>query len=175
MAQNLKTTKYRNGDLIGTTTPADLNITGESTPKYQWAYDGNESNVAIYGRLYTWYTVTDSRNICPTGWHVSSDTDWTTMTNYLGGYEAGGKLKESGTAHWISPNTGATNESGFTALPGGTRFGGFSSIGEYGFWWTPSEYSITQAYKWEMHFDDNFVGRYANDKNVGWSVRCVKD
>jgi uncharacterized protein (TIGR02145 family) len=175
MAENLRTTKYRNGDLIGTTTPAILNISGEIAPKYQWAYDGNESNVAIYGRLYTWYTVTDSRNLCPVGWHLSTDEDWSIMTNYLGGYEAGGKLKESGTDHWNSPNTGATNEIGFTALPGGSRFTGFSSIGEYGFWWTPLEYSSTQAYKWEMHFDDNSVARYANDKYIGWSVRCVKD
>ena len=65
MAENLKTTRYRNGDLIGTTTSADLDITAEDTPKYQWAYNGNESNVATYGRLYTWYAVTDSRNVCP--------------------------------------------------------------------------------------------------------------
>ena len=74
MVENLKTTKYRNGVAIGTTTPATLSILSESLPtKYQWAYGGNESNVAIYGRLYTWYTVTDSRNIAPTGWHVSTD------------------------------------------------------------------------------------------------------
>src|SRR5512133_2727329 len=83
MVENLKTTKYRNGDLIGTTTPASLVIEGESAPKYQWAYDGNESNVAIHGRLYTWYVATDSRNVCPTGWHVPSDAEWTVLTDYL--------------------------------------------------------------------------------------------
>jgi len=80
MVENLKTTKYRNGDLIGTSTPATLDIRGESNPKYQWAYDGNESNVAVYGRLYAWYTLTDSRNVCPIGWHAPTDTEWTTLT-----------------------------------------------------------------------------------------------
>src|SRR5688500_14669040 len=98
MAENLKTTKYRNGDLIGTTIPATLDISSESAPKYQWAYNGEESIVATYGRLYTWYAVTDSRNVCPTGWHVPSDAEWTTLTTYLGGESvAGDKLKENGT------------------------------------------------------------------------------
>lgn len=83
MAENLKTTRYRNGDLIETTTPATLDIEGERTPEYQWAYDGNESNVATYGRLYTWYVATDSRNVCPTGWHVPSDDEWIVLTDYL--------------------------------------------------------------------------------------------
>ena len=83
MAENLKTTMYRNGDLVGTTTPATLDITSENIPKYQWAYDGIESNVATYDRLYTWYAVTDSRNICPTGWHVPSDAVWITLIDYL--------------------------------------------------------------------------------------------
>ena len=102
MAESLKTTRFRNGDLIGTTTPTDKNISGESFPKYQWAYEGNEVNVAEYGRLHTWYTVTDSRNICPTGWHVSTDEEWHTLVLYLDGSAvlsspeskiAGGKLK----------------------------------------------------------------------------------
>ena len=83
MVENLKTTIYRNGDLVGTTTPATLDITSENTPEYQWAYDGIESNVVTYGRLYTWYAVTDSRNICPTGWHFPSDAVWITLIDYL--------------------------------------------------------------------------------------------
>lgn len=123
MAEDLRTTKYRNGDAIGTTSPATLDISSESAPKYQWAYAGDESNVATYGRLYSWYAVTDSRNVCPAGWHVPSDAEWTTLTDFLGGEVAAqGKLKEAGTIHWNSPNTGATNESGFTALPGGNRW-----------------------------------------------------
>src|SRR5262245_32163336 len=83
MLENLKTTKYRNGDLIETTTPATLDITSESTPKYQWAYNGEENNAATYGRLYTWYAATESRNVCPSGWHVPSDVEWTTLSNFL--------------------------------------------------------------------------------------------
>jgi uncharacterized protein (TIGR02145 family) len=152
MVENLKTTRYRNGDLIGTTTPATKDIHAEANPKYQWAYDGNESNVVTYGRLYTWDAVTDSRNLCPTGWHVPSDAEWTTLT-YLGGESAaGGKLKEAGTAHWLAPNTGATNESGFTALPGGIRDtdGDFAAIGWFCAFWslrrTPMELPSLGSY-----------------------------
>jgi uncharacterized protein (TIGR02145 family) len=177
MAENLKTTKYRNGDLIGTTSPANKDISGESEPKYQWAYGGNESNVSVYGRLYTWYAATDNRNVCPTGWHLSSNEDWTTMINYLGEFEAAGKLKESGTVHWFSPNVDASNASGFTALPGGLHDPnvGFCCLRDYGFWWLSTEVSATDARKWELHFDDSFTGVYDYDKKYGFSIRCVKD
>jgi uncharacterized protein (TIGR02145 family) len=93
--ENLKTTKYPNGDLIGTTTPATLDISSETSPKYQWAYEGDDINVLIYGRLYTWYAATDSRKICPVGWHIPNDTEWTILITYLcGGGIAGGKLKK---------------------------------------------------------------------------------
>lgn len=97
MVENLKTTKYNNGDFIGTTSPTTLNIEAESSPKYQWAYDSNENNVSTYGRLYTWFATTDSRNICPTGWHIPTDAEWTTLVNFLGGEnEAGNNLNEIG-------------------------------------------------------------------------------
>ena len=180
MAENLKTTKYRNGDIIGTTTPATLDLSGETTPKYQWAYDGNESNVAIYGRLYTWYTVTDNRNVCPTGWHVPTDAEWTTLTTYLGGKRvAGGKLKETGTTHWRSPNTGATNESCFTALPSGYRDsdGKYGDAVDYGAWWSSSERSTTDAYYRYMYRHSSLVYRrsHYSDKRNGFSVRCLRD
>jgi uncharacterized protein (TIGR02145 family) len=178
MAENLKTTKYRNGDLIGTTSPATLNIYGESTPKYQWAYDGNESKVAIYGRLYTGYVVFDSRNVCPTGWHVPSDAEWTVLTDYLGGESvAGGKLKESGTTHWQSPNTGATNETGFTALPSGYRFdyGSYDAIGYVGSWWGSSEFSFTIACSRGVDYVNSSVFRDSGGERGGFAVRCVKD
>ncbi len=178
MAENLKTTKYRNGDLIGTTTPATLDIHLESTPKYQWAYDGNESNVSTYGRLYTWYAVTDSRNVCPTGWHLPNNTEWTTLTTYLGGESvAGGKLKETGTTHWISPNTGATNETGFTALPGGGRdsYGGSFDVGRNGGWWSSIDYNTNSAWYLYLYNDDNNVNRPSDSKGNGYSVRCLKD
>jgi uncharacterized protein (TIGR02145 family) len=120
MAENLATTKYNNGtsiplavdnsDWLFITTPAYCN------------YDDKESYVNTYGRLYNWYAVTDPHNICPTGWHIPTDEEWTILETFLGGSSiAGGKLKETNFAHWNNPNTGATNESGFTALPGGSR------------------------------------------------------
>jgi uncharacterized protein (TIGR02145 family) len=178
MVENLKTTKYRNGDLIGTTTTATLDISLETTPKYQWAYDGNESNVNTYGRLYTWYAVMDSRNVCPTGWHVPSDAEWTTLTTYLGGKRvAGGKLKEIGTTHWLNPNTGATNETGFTALPSGDRsnYGSYYTIGYFGIWWSSTESSTPDAYLRRLTYDTSNVYRNYGYKLSGFSIRCLRD
>ena len=180
MVENLKTIRYRNGDLIGTTTPATLDISTEATPKYQWAYDGNESNVATYGRLYTWYAVTNSRKVCPTGWHVPSDVEWITLTTYLGGDSvAGGKLKETGIIHWLSPNMGATNETGFSALPSGARGvgGSFYHIGDTGSWWSSTEYSTTVAFNRTIYYATSYVYRssYLDYKKCGFSVRCLKD
>lgn len=178
MVENLKTTKYRNGDLIGTTTTATLDISLETTPKYQWAYDGNESNVNTYGRLYTWYAVMDSRNVCPTGWHVPSDAEWTTLTTYLGGKRvASGKLKEIGTTHWLNPNTRATNETGFTALPSGARSnrGPFYTIGCFSIWWSSTESSTLDAYILRLTCDSRKVYPNSGYKRDGFSIRCLKD
>lgn len=178
MAENLKVTKYSNGDLIGTTTPASLDISGDSLPKYQWAYAGNDGNVAAYGRLYTWYAVTDTRNICPTGWHVITDAEWTTLSNYFGGEDiAAGKLKETGTNNWIGPNAEAINSSGFTAIPGGGRGnnGAFGGIGYYGAWWSSNESNTGAAAYWNMYYNTNSVKRTKFHKNSGFSVRCVKN
>ena len=178
MAENLKTTKYSNGNLIGTTIPATLDVHLESSPKYQWVYDGNESNVSTYGRLYTWYAVTDSRNVCPTGWHLPNNAEWTTLTTYLGGESvAGGKLKETGTTHWLSPNTGATNESGYSALPGGGRdgYGGFFDIGRNGGMWSSDDFNINSGWYLYLYNDGNNVNRPSDSKSNGYSVRCLKD
>jgi uncharacterized protein (TIGR02145 family) len=177
MKENLKVTHYCNGDLIGTTT---LNISSESAPKYQWAYEGNEGTVATYDRLYTWYAVTDSRNVCPISWHIPTDAEWTVLTEYLGGNSvAGGKLKETGITHWQSPNIGATNESDFTALPGGYRFidGTFSNINSWGFWWsaTIGINANLEAWGWFLVYEASTVGKGSDGKNVGFSVRCVRD
>jgi uncharacterized protein (TIGR02145 family) len=185
MKENLRTTKYRNGDTIETTDPATLDISGESDPKYQWVFENDISHLAVYGRLYTWYATTDSRNVCPTGWHVPTNAEWTTLVNFLGGDSvAGGKLKETGTTHWKSPNTGATNESGFTALPGGLRFdnGIFEGGGNYagdnhhgGSLWSSSENNIN-AWSWGMVYDTSEI--FSEDiysKSSGFSVRCLKD
>ncbi len=178
MKEDLKTTKFSNGDSISTTTPATLDITNEPTPKYQWAYDGNKSNVEIYGRLYTWYAATDDRNICPTGWHVPTVADWSTLTTYLvSEYVAGGKLKEKGIIHWKSPNTGATNESGFTALPGGYRYGNgtFYDIGVTGNWWSSTEVSTNNAWCYTMYNNLRNVNKHYGKKTNDLSIRCVRD
>jgi len=178
MAENLKTTKYRNGNLIGTTTPATLDISAETSPKYQWACGGNESNVATYGRLYTWYAATDSRNICPSGWHLPTDAEWTTLTTFLGGETvAGGKLKETGTTHWYSPNTGATNSSGFTALPPGYRlsYGTFGNIGHDGRWWSSTENHTSNAWYKYLYYLSSYANSYYNLEAHGFSVRCLRD
>ena len=149
MAENLKTTKYNNGDLIGTTTPMELDISDENTPSYQWSYY-SESNTAVYGRWYTWYAVTDTRNVCPTGWHVPSNVELTTLINYFGDKNvAYDKLRESGNTHWRycmgAPDV--SNECGFTALPGGIRPPIFYDhyIGEMGNFWSTTEYDVLNA------------------------------
>ena len=180
MTQNLKAMRYQYVYRIRTTTPATLDITTEVAPKYQWVYEGDESNVDIYGRLYTWYAVTDSRKICPTGWHVPSDAEWTILTSLeaMGGKDyGGGKLKETGTTYWGTPNTGATNETGFTALPGGYRFysGRFRDNGSSGFWWSSSESSDSTAYGWGMFSYSSQISRFSFNKRDGLSVRCLQD
>jgi len=244
MRENLKVTRYRNGDLIGTTTPATANIVGEAV--FQWLFNeaieefsnslaplidagaGNlsfdqmvkagiikqpakniyenqisalgipyNSNMTaseicstcdsisasfpgVYGRLYTWYAVVDIRNLCPAGWHIPSDTEWATLISYLGGdASAGGKLKESGSLHWNSPNTGATNESGFNALPAGWRdvfsSNSFIEFGNYGYWWSSTEVNPTNAIYRSIHFDSGAILKNNFDKRSGFSVRCLKD
>jgi uncharacterized protein (TIGR02145 family) len=179
MAENLRTTKYDNGELIGTTPTPTYNISAMSTPKYQWAYAGTESNVAVYGRLYTWHVAADSRLLCPTGWRVPTDADWTILTDHLGGLTlSGSKLKETGTTHWIEPNYGANNKSGFTALPGGYRHqdGTFASMAFSAYFWTSE--SATTTYGWSRYLQDGSQAttRYGiQTKQLGLSVRCVKE
>lgn len=192
MEENLKTTKYSNSDLIGTTDPATKDITAESTPKYQWVYDGNESNVVTYGRLYTWYTVTDSRNVCPIGWHVPSDAEWTTLTDYLtnNGYGYGGSGSNiaksmAATSGWTIYSAAGTigndqvsnNSSGFTALQRGLRrfSGGFYGIGSSGHWWSSTEGGMSEAWSRLMSYNNNYVDRSNLSKQYGFSVRCLKD
>jgi len=178
MKQNLNVTHYRNGDAIPNVidNTAWSNITTGAYCNYE-----NDANVAIYyGRLYNWYSVVDSRNLCPTGWHVPSDAEWTILTDYLGGANiAGSKLKETGTLHWNSPNTGATNQSGFTALPGGYREneGTFYDVKIVGSWWSSTESSVSNAWFRNMYSFDYFpdIDRHDYFKQRGFSVRCLKD
>lgn len=178
MAEDLRTTRYRNGDPIGTTDPATKSIREEAAPKYQWAYAGDEAHAATYGRLYTWFAVADPRGLAPEGWHVPTDAEWTVLVKFLGGNKAAqARLKEAGTNHWKAPNADATNESGFTALPGGNRwdYGRFLGLGEFTHWWTATEYDAERACRVMLKNvpAPNFRG--SADKKLGWLVRCVRD
>jgi len=180
LAENLKSTKYNDGTEIPNVTDS-ITWSALSTGAY-CDYDNNPSNSDTYGRLYNWFAAasTNTRNICPTGWHVPSDAEWKTLTDYLGGETiAGGKLKESGTTHWYSPNYAANNLTGFTALPGGSRSydGAFGvSIGDSGFWWSSIERN-NDSFAWLRRMDSNFsfVLRTNLYLTYGFSVRCVKD
>ena len=163
---------------------------------YVYGYDGTNvtdakatANYTTYGVLYNWTAAMDGetssttnpsgiQGVCPTGWHLPSDAEWTELTEYLGGTsDAGGKLKETGTTHWNSPNTGATNETGFTALPGGYRIDNDSSgdIGYYGFWWSATGSNAADAWFRYMDYSNSSVSRSNYFKEVGFSVRCVRD
>jgi uncharacterized protein (TIGR02145 family) len=179
MEENLKTAHYNNGDPVSTTTPATLDISAEVSPKYSWSYGGNDANAAVYGKLYTWYATTDTRNLCPAGWHIPTDVEWTALENILGGYStAGSILKEYANGHWISPyNEDATNESCFTALPGGIRAAGgsFSLLQNKAVFWSASESDASGAWIRSLEAASAAVGRTGFAKNSGASVRCKKD
>ena len=180
MAENLETTKYRNGDPIQNATNT-INWAGLITGAY-CDFTNNATIGATYGHLYNFYTIMDSRQLCPTGWHIPSDTEFTTLSNYLGGDNlAGGKLKEIGTTHWGSPNTGADNSTGFTALAGSWRGddGNFYYyVGWSGNWWSSSEYNANNGLYRSLSYNSNIFGRYYGayvGKKGGLSVRCIKD
>ena len=180
MVENLKVTRYRNGDPIPHVT--DNNQWSNRASGAYCNYNNNASNAATYGRLYNWYAVNDARGLAPAGWRVPTDTDWQKLIDYLGGSSvAGGKLKETGTAHWNSPNTGATNKSGFKALPGGMRYGyagNFFSIGGEGLWWSAREGSSSHAWSRRLSYDNSGISRYDGyfgSKQNAFSVRCIRD
>jgi uncharacterized protein (TIGR02145 family) len=178
MAENLKVTKYSNGDVIETTTTDNLDISGETDPKYQWAYDSSAENLNTYGRLYTWYTIADSRSLCPAGWHVPTETDWTELIIEAGGtLAAGATLKESGTNHWVVTSAEVTNETGFTALPGGMRISGgiYSSLESQCFFWSATSVSGSQATMLTLSAYSGSTDFIDFDKKSGLSVRCIKD
>jgi uncharacterized protein (TIGR02145 family) len=177
MAANLKVTRYRNGDAIPNVT---VNTTWGSLSYGAYCnYNNDTSNTETYGCLYNWYSITDSRNIAPEGWHVPSDGEWQTLVDYLGGDAVGGgKMKEAGTSHWASPNLDATNESGFTALPGGYRYDGNGVFGHMGYdasFWSSSDGRDGCAWYRNLGFGISGVYRYGNFKQGGLSVRCVMD
>jgi len=172
--------------------------TGSQTTPHYYVYGYNGTNVTdakatanynTYGVLYNWPAAMNGaassttnpsgvQGVCPDGWHLPSDAEWTELTDYLGGTSiAGGKLKETGTTHWNSPNTGATNETGFTALPGGYRYhndGDFYDVGNLGRWWSATENNYYAWYRY-MNYNYSIVYRDYYNKELGYSVRCVRD
>jgi uncharacterized protein (TIGR02145 family) len=178
MAENLKVTHYRNGEQIPYVTD-DAEWLGLTTGAYCWYNDDQANYGNEYGALYNWNTVADSRNLCPVGWHIPSDAEWTTLTEYLGGSAfAGGQLKEAGTAHWLDPNYGATNESGFTGLPGGLRSAAgwdYQYNGENGYYWSSSLNGDSSGYLLYLTFaSTEGVVSWIGTRD-GCSVRCIKD
>jgi len=201
MAADLKVSKYPNGDPIPY---IDNNATwgalADNNTDDGYSFYGDSNNDGIvdiaysdYGALYSysaaigdnWARDNSSTNseggqgICPDGWHLPTDAEWTTLTTFLGGTSvAGGKMKETGTTHWNSPNTGATNSSGFTALPSGIRgsyAGAFNGIGNYGGWWSGTEGSSSYAYYRSLNYDGAAAYRNDHYKSYGFCVRCIRD
>jgi uncharacterized protein (TIGR02145 family) len=174
ITENLKTTKLNDGTAIPLVTNG-IAWNNLSTPGYCW-YNNDSSTYNSYGVYYNWFAV-DTGNLCPIGWHVASDTDWIDLNNYLGGSTiAGGKLKA--TTLWNTPNTGATNETGFTALPGGYRGGGgvFADMGNMGMWWTSSGTGFPfDAWLRGMNYNNSNLDRGTLAKYYGFSVRCIND
>lgn len=178
MTENLRVTHYSNGDPIPNVTD-DGTWNGLTTGAY-CDYNNDQCYADAFGRLYNWYAAVDARYIAPAGWHVPSDADWQVLVDNLGGDAvAGGKMKEAGLGHWLSPNTGATNECGFTGLPAGSR----RYDGIYGYiygavdMWSSTEYSGVEAWARSLGYDFESVVREHTYryKNNGFSIRCVKD
>ena len=177
MVENLKTTKYRNGDQIPNVT-ANASWAALTSGAYCWN-NNDAANKVTYGGLYNWFAVVDSRSIAPADWHVPTDAEWTTLTTYLGGDEgAGGPLKETGTSHWITPNNGATNSTGFTALPGGLRNfydGTFNTVGYNGYWWSCTALDASNAGRRSINVNSVYAILSYASKQHGLSVRCIRD
>jgi uncharacterized protein (TIGR02145 family) len=185
---NLNVSKYTDGTPI----PQVIDPT-------QWAnlttgawcyYENNTVNGPVYGKLYNWYAVAGiydaaslanpilRKKLAPIGWHVPSDSEWTELTDCLGGEAiAGGKMKSTGTSLWQSPNTAATNESGFTGMPSSSRydFGSFGAANDYGNWWSSTETDATSAWDRSLYYDVSVLGSCTCYKRYGFSIRCIRD
>ena len=170
MKENLDVVTYRNGDTIPQVTDIaawDALTTGA------WCYYKNDAAYgAIYGKLYNFHAVNDLRGLAPQGWHIPTDTEWTTLSNFLGD-NAGNKMKTA--AGWYIASQG-TNESGFSGLPGGKRENNsYSQVGYVGYWWSATEYVITQAWMRTLDWSGGGLNSYIAGKKGGYSVRCIKN
>lgn len=180
MAENLKTNRFNDGTDISLVADNSAWANLKSSAYCWYNNDSSSYNLAT-GGLYNWPAV-NTNKLCPKNWHVPTETEWTTLAIYLGGENvAGDKLKGTGTMFWRSPNSTATNKSGFTALPGGIRRGTnaydirFEDIGTSGYWWSSTETSTTEAWARYIYYSDGGLIKIANDKRTGNSVRCMKD
>ena len=177
MTKNLDVVTYRNGDPIPKVTD---NAAWAALTTGAYCYYNNDSvtYAATYGKLYNWYAVNDPWGLAPEGWHIPTDFDWTTLENCLGGAAvAGGAMKETGTIHWTTPNTEATNISGWAGLPGGNRTsnGTIYSVGNNGFWWSSTEDDPTSAWDRGLYYANGNIYRTSFSKENGFSVRCLRD
>ena len=175
MAENLKTTHYNDGTVIPLVTDNGSWVS-LSTPGYCW-YNDSVAYGNPYGALYNWYAVNTGK-LAPSGWHVPSDSEWEVLGSYLGGDNiAGGSLKDTGTTYWTLPNIGATNSSGFTALPGGYRYstGGWDRIGNYAYWWTSTAIDAGSCWRRYIYGDSVSVNRGGGERYYGFSIRCIKN
>ena len=176
MIENLKVTKYRNGDAIPNVMDSTAWI---SLNTGAYCNYNNDINIPVtYGRLYNWFAINDSRNITPAGWHVATAAEWVTLVSYLGGKEAaGGKMKEAGLSHWISPNMDANNSSGFTALPAGYRYsdGKFLHLGNNAHFWSATAKDLSTAWARRLGTDHEDCDLDSLYKVNALSVRCLKD
>jgi uncharacterized protein (TIGR02145 family) len=175
MLENLKTTKYNDGSDIPNVTDSSAWAV-LSTPGYCW-YNNDAFNKNEYGGLYNWYAVNTGK-LCPKGWHIPSVEEWNILVNYLGGRTiAGRKLKETGNTHWVNALTDASNESGFTGLPGGycDYNGAFRFLGYNADYWSSTEFNLTDANVLDMFYEVSYLNIAHVNKHYGFSVRCVKD
>lgn len=177
MTENLRVTRYRNGDPIEKITDAGL---WEETINGAYVWYGNDSvNFAeTYGALYNWYATVDYRKLCPAGWHIPTRAEWDTLVTYLGGSAvAGGKLKEMGNTHWTTPNTDATDEVSFNGLPGGHRTSDgnqYLNMGDNGYWWSSTANNDTTAWDWALAYNSGSIDYTSNEKSNGFSARCIR-
>lgn len=187
MAENLRTTTYRDGSkitIVADSTQWANNFNNSTTlPMMCWYKNDQATHTANkFGALYNWYAINPAtngnKNVCPTGWHVPTQGDWTTLTTFLG-VDAGGRMKVNGTQYWASPNAGATNSSGFSGLPGGYRDsdGSFAGFSKYGYSWSSTDGDDDYDVAWTLplYAKSAFVNWYLLTKANGFSVRCLRD
>lgn len=177
LGSNLCVTRYNNGDPIGTTDPSFVNIETIAEPKYQWAYLGDESKVPDYGRYYTWHAVFDSRKLCPAGWHIPTDEEWTDLINWYGGESKAGDPMKLISILWDIYHLPIHDDSGFNSIGSGYRKpdGAFMEHRQSATFWSSASVSGTEAYSRKIEGLTPVVARNASNKSSGFSLRCVKD